>query len=136
MLCSTSIRTIFLIGRLLSAKIFNKSTVITSNFNNYTTTATTRKDLNGKDLYAPKYGNSHYDPQHYHTNFFHTPQCMPNLKEEENEYYDEQHKNTDKEKTREAKMGKNIIEHHMQHQNHQHILPKSGKIKSNGSSKP
>jgi len=80
---------------------FSKLKKITSQFNNYTTTATARKDLNGKDLYAPKYGNSHYDPQHYHANFFHTPQCMPNLKEKENEYYDEQHKNTDKEKTKE-----------------------------------
>ena len=65
---------------------FSKLKRINSQFNNYTTTSIVEKDLNGKDLYAPKSGNSHYDPQHYHTNFFHTPQCMPNLKEKENEY--------------------------------------------------
>ena len=80
---------------------FSKLKRITSQFNNYTTTAPTQEDLNGKDLYAPKYGNSHYDPQHYHTNFFHTPQCIPHLKDIENEYYDEQDKNIDKEKTKE-----------------------------------
>ena len=80
---------------------FSKLKKITSQFNNYTTTNVAQKDLNGKDLYAPKYGNSHYDPQHYHTNFFHTPQCIPHLKEKENEYYDEQDKNIDKEKTKE-----------------------------------
>ena len=78
---------------------FSKLKRITSQFNNYTTTAPTQEDLNGKDLYAPKYGNSHYESQHYHANFFHTPQCMPHLKDIENEYYDEQDKNTDKEKS-------------------------------------
>ncbi len=80
---------------------FSKLKKITSQFNNYTTTTVAQKDLNGKDLYTPKYGNSHYDSLYYHSNFFHTPQCMPNLKETENEYYDEQDKNTDKEKTKE-----------------------------------
>ena len=80
---------------------FSKLKRITSQFNNYTTTVPTQEDLNGKDLYAPKYGNSHYESQHYHANFFHTPQCMPHLKDIENEYYDEQDKNTDKEKTKE-----------------------------------
>jgi hypothetical protein len=80
---------------------FSKLKRIASQFNNYTTTAPTQEDLNGKDLYAPKYGNSHYESQHYHANFFHTPQCMPHLKDIENEYYDEQDKNTDKEKTKE-----------------------------------
>ena len=79
---------------------FSKLKKFTYNFANYTTTSSV-KDLNGKDLYSPKYGNSHYDPQHYHANFFHTPQCMPNLKEKENEYYDEQHKKNDDEKTKE-----------------------------------
>ena len=80
---------------------FSKLKKITSQFINYTTTSNTRKDLNGKDLYTPKYGNSHYDPQHYHANFFHTPQCIPHLKDIENEYYDDKDKNTDKEKTKE-----------------------------------
>ena len=80
---------------------FSKLKKITSQFNNYTTTTVARKDLNGKDLYSPKYGNSHYDPQHYHASFFHTPQCMPHLKEKENEYYDKEHKNNDKEKIKE-----------------------------------
>ena len=80
---------------------FSKLKRITSQFNNYTTTSIVEKDLNGKDLYAPKYGNSHYDPQHYHANFFHTPQCIPHLKEKENEYYDEEHKKIEEEKTKE-----------------------------------
>ena len=77
---------------------FSKLKRITSQFNNYTTTSIVEKDLNGKDLYAPKYGNSHYDPQHYHDNFFHTPQCIPHLNEKENEYYDEEHSNDQKSK--------------------------------------
>ena len=47
-------------------------------------------DLNGKDLYSPKYGTSYYEPQEYENNFFHKPQCIPYLKESEKEYTDKE----------------------------------------------
>ena len=55
-------------------------------------------DLNGKDLYSPKYGTSYYEPQDYGKNFFHTPQCMPDLKEKEKQYYDKEHADEQKSK--------------------------------------
>ena len=53
----------------------------------FTTTAKLY-DLNGKDLYSPKYGTSYYEPQQYEQNFFSKPQCIPNLKQLEKEKYD------------------------------------------------
>ena len=55
----------------------------------FTTTAKLY-DLNGKDLYSPKYGTSYYEPQEYENNFFHKPQCIPYLKESEKEYTDKE----------------------------------------------
>ena len=81
---------------------FSKLRKITSRFQYSTTNSV--NDLNGKDLYTPKYGNSHYDPQQYHTNFFHTPQCIPHLKEKENEYYDKEDKNTNKDENKKKDM--------------------------------
>ena len=53
----------------------------------YTTTTVTN-DVNGRDIFPFKYGNSHYEAQDYDKNFFHKPQCLPHLKELEIEHTD------------------------------------------------
>jgi len=53
----------------------------------YTTTTVTN-DVNGRDIFPFKYGNSHYEAQDYDINFFHKPQCLPHLKELEIEHND------------------------------------------------
>ena len=76
---------------------FSKLKKITSQPRSYNTTPVI-KDLYGKDLYSPKYGTSYYEAQDYGNNFFHTPQCMPYLKESLNQYYDKEHANDEKSK--------------------------------------
>ena len=76
---------------------FSKLKKIASHHGSYSTTPVI-KDLYGKDLYSPKYGTSYYEAQDYAKNFFHTPQCMPYLKETLNEYYDKEHSNDEKSK--------------------------------------
>ena len=66
---------------------FSKLKKITSQPRSYNTTPVI-KDLYGKDLYSPKYDKM----------FFHTPQCFPNLKEEEENYYDKIISEEEKEK--------------------------------------
>ena len=56
--------------------------------NKFYTTTTVTNDVNGRDIFPFKYGNSHYEAQDYDKNFFHNPQCIPNLKELERQHND------------------------------------------------
>ena len=56
--------------------------------NKFYTTTTVTNDVNGRDIFPFKYGNSHYEAQDYDKNFFHKPQCLPHLKELEIEHND------------------------------------------------
>jgi len=65
---------------------FSKLRKISYRFQYSTTNSV--NDLNGKDIFPFKYGSSHYEAQDYDNNFFHKPQCLPNLKELEIEHND------------------------------------------------
>ena len=56
--------------------------------NKFYTTTTVTNDVNGRDIFPFKYGNSHYEAQDYDNNFFHNAQCIPNLKELERQHND------------------------------------------------
>jgi len=56
--------------------------------NKFYTATTVTNDVNGKDIFPFKYGGSHYEAQDYDNNFFHKPQCIPNLKELERQHND------------------------------------------------